>query len=454
MRGIFKPNFPTTNINGFDKIGSFLALNPFYTYTCVKNTDGNFFFAAMGTINKRRDPYVHRFNPTLNAIDQELRLPLATVTTRDVHRTSTFTHDASGNIIMASEIPNPATNGHGYHIKIHKTGTPGNIFSLGLTATITGTWSYPLIYNNGTTVFVSARGWTGGTFVRGEYWYCTSTNGGLTFGSMIRLYNSGDEQLVAYFQRIHDFSNNTTYMVLNERSNDDLNYPLVALVKTTDFITWSNIDGSFTKDVVASGAITRAEMVANCIVAESPTPLTVAVNFEGGCVKSNGQIRILVSYQLLTTNDIPDPTLGGAPSGIREVILDELRLYTYDEDDGWVYNNVDIPSNMRFYWATDKPMQYLNNDDAFDDVIFIDHTQNRDVYIKRSVDQFQTTTSIKKLSGFATKFRLGSCAYNVPLTKDNIIVLCDPVGDPIQAYFAEVDGPEDYSNIRILRLND
>lgn len=439
----------TIKINGLNKLSSFVAVNPFYTYTAVKNTDGNFFFSAMGRIDKRRDPYVFRFNPTTKKVDQERRLALATVETRDVHRTSTFTNDASGNILMASEIPNPSTGGHGYYIKIHKTTTPGDITTFTNTATITGRWSYPLIYNNGSKVFVSARGTTLSTFIRGQYWYCTSADGGETFGSMIKLYDSGNEQKVAYFQRIHDFTNGTTYMSLNERDNDATNYTFLAVVKTTDFITWSNVQGTFSKNVVSNGAITRAEMLANCLVFQSPSPTTIAVNFEGGVVKSDGQIRILVSIQTLTPNDITDPVLN-AGSGIREVELDELRFYTYNG--GWTYNNVQIPDNMRFYWATDKPIQYLNNNEAFDDIIFIDHTQSRDVYIKRSLDKFATTVNIKKLNGLGTKYRLGSCAYNVSKTEDNIIVLCDPVGDPIMGYFQATDGEEDYSNIKILQL--
>lgn len=60
-------------------------------------------------------------------------------------------------------------------------------------------------------------------------------------------------------------TNKVHYMVIGLRDQNDSKYFAFALLKTTDYINYSNYDGSFTKDVTAS-RITSAELYANCLI--------------------------------------------------------------------------------------------------------------------------------------------------------------------------------------------
>lgn len=428
----------TDTFNGAGRLAPFMPVNPFFTFTTLLS-NGKYYFGAMGLEATLRDSYMFQYNPSTNEIEHVVRVQISGVVTYDIHRMPTISVDGSGNIFMAAEeLQTPANGGHASPIRVYKTKIPGEIGSLEQIAVISNRWSYPHIHVDGTTVYIFARGTNSNTFIRGQYWMHKSTNGGTSFASPVKIYDSGDEQKVAYFQRLHDYNNNL-YLILNERDNDNFNYTYVAIIKSTDGgTTWTNISGSFSKNIVSVGAITRSEMRTNCMIYETPTPMTNAVNFEGGVVKSDGTVKVLISLQTPTGVDVPT-------TGVEEVVLDELRFYVYNA--GWTYNTVDIPPNMTFYWAADKPTRYINNDQNYDDIVII-NVSTRDVSMARSTDNFATQSSTVLLSGSGHSYRMGDMAFNAESEDDYILIIADPVGDPL---LWQNEGTTNYTNLRIYK---
>ena len=428
--------------SGSTKLSAFMPVNPFYTFTCIKS-NGMFYFGAMGLEAQLRNPYMLRYNPTTNTVDQELKINVSGVVTYDIHRMPTIAQDGSARLYMVAEdLQTPANGGHASPIRMYRTSTAGDITTFSLFSTVTtDRFAYPHLYIDRNNIFyVFARG-TNSTFnfIRGQYWMFKSLNKGTTWTSL-KIYDSGDEQKVAYFQRIHDYSDAGLYLVLNERDNDNFNYTYVAIIKSLDGgTTWTNLSGSFSKNVSSSGALTRTELRTNCMVYDSPAPTTKGVNFEGGVVKSNGVVKMLLSPQTKTGNSIPT-------TGVEEITLDELRLYTFSGG-SWTYNNVSFPANQTFYWAGDKPTRYINGNQTYDDIVVID-VNTRNVFLKRSSDNFATSTSTQILSGSGHNYRMGDIAFNATNEQDYILIIADPIGDPL---LWQNESTTNYTNLLIYR---
>lgn len=431
-------NEQSTQYNGSTKLAAFMPVNPFFTFTCIKS-NGKFYFGAMGLEAQLRNPFMYRYDPATNTVDQELEVNISGVVTYDIHRIPTIAQDDQKRIYMvAEELQTPAGGGHSAPIRVYRTSTPGDVSTFTHIGTIPNRYAYPHIFiDKNSLVYVFARGTNSAAFIRGQYWMHKSTNGGVTFTST-KIYDSGDEQKVAYFQRLHDYNDNL-YLILNERNNDDNNYTYVAIIKSVDGgTTWTNMSGSFSKNVVSSGALTRSEMRTNCMIYETPTPLTNAVNFEGGVVKRDGTVKVLISLQTPTGVDVPT-------TGVEEVELDELRFYVYNA--GWTFKNVDIPADMVFYWAADKPTRYVNSSQSYDDIIII-NVDTRDVSVARSTDNFDTQTDTQILDGTGHNYRMGDIAFNAESEEDYLFIIADPVGDPL---LWQNESTTNYTNLLIYR---
>lgn len=430
------PWFPV-KVHGKWRHPSFTPTSPGYTYGCCKNTDGNYYFVALSVATLNRDPWVYRYNPKTNLVDQDRRLVIGIVTD-DTHRLATIAHDSSGHIYVCFEhyttIPGEP---HGSIIDVYKTTTPFDISTLALLSQLSGRYSYPFIEVVGSNVFVAGRGSTDTVnFIRGKFDYFLSTNAGVTFGAAKTLYNSGNEQKVAYFQRIHGHDGHI-YLMLNERDNDTFAWTFVAVLKgTIGSDVWTNVQGTFSKNISVSGAITRAEIVANFIVYESPNYATIAVNCDGGICKSDGEIKLIITVQTYTGNE---------QFGNPESALDELRFY-YSSGGAWAYNVINVPPGAVFYWAYQRFFQCLQNDEPFDDVIIIDPS-TRDINIHRSTDNFATETTTFQLTGNG-QYRMGTFAYNVLTEEDYFLVLSDTPGDIFEIFN---EGSEDYSDILLCK---
>jgi hypothetical protein len=433
-------------VDGETKIPAFTPTSPFYTFGCVKAPSGKYFFGLMGRDDKNRDPYIYRYNPTTNLIEQEHRIVIGVdPADGDNHRVPNLEVETStGHIYMICETLGAISGqSHGSNMLIYKTTVAGDVSTLTLIKTITGCWTYPFIRVEGSNVFVCARGANSILpFIRGEQWYYKSTDGGANWDSGTRVYDSPDEQKVSYVFQMYDHNGNI-YLVLNERDNDLENWTFVSVIKGSfGSHVWTNIDVSFSKNVSSSGAITRAEMIANCLVYESANYSTEIVNFEGGIIKSDGSIHMLISLESLTGN-----TYLGNPEGE----LEELRFYTFSGG-SWSYNNIDLPvSPMQFYWAYERLFLFLNNDESgFNDVLFIDKTDSNKLYIKRSTDNFATESQTLYLAGDGLN-RMGQIAFNVDTEEEYLFIVVNTQGDPFEI---TSEGPEDYSNITVLKPID
>ncbi len=420
-------------IYGEKRIAAFSPILPFYTFGCLKNVDGFYYFGAMGRSDQQRNPFIYKYDPAKNQVTQVRRISIG-VATEDTHRVPTLTCDADGHIYVCCETLTDVE--HGTNILIYKTTVVGDLTTLALYKTITGRFAYPLIELSGNNGFVCARGTTNTvTFIRGDHWYMQSSDRFANISAAVQWYDSGNENLVAYVQRLQGHDGNI-YLVLNERDNTLNTETFIAVVKGSfGSNVWTNISGSFSKNVSSSGPITRAEIRTNCMVLDSIDYNTENVFYEGGIVKSDGTIKLLISKQTATGNVYLDNP---------EVVLDELRFYTYSG--GWNYNLVDIPANVVSYWTYERYIQLLNSNESFDDIIFIDPLSNMDVYFYRSSDNFVTQTNTLKQAGDG-KFRLGSFPYNITSANDYFLVLVSTPGDKFEIYN---EGPEDFSNLFLI----
>lgn len=427
------PKAPVS-FDGFNSISAFTPTSPFYTFGCVKNLDGRYYFAAMGKAINDRDPAIYKFNPFTNIIENVVRIRVGVIPLNaDTHRLPNMDVDSSGNLYVVMEKLS-ATEGHGSDILLYKTSTPYDLSTLTLIKTLTGRWSYPFIKVSGTNVFICARGTTSTiNFIRGQQWYFNSTDNGANFGSAVQLYASGDEQKVSYMWAQHDYNGNIC-IILNERDNDTANTPYISLIRGTfNSNVWTNAGATVSKNVSSSGAFTRTEMMTNNLVCITTDLVNISNNHEGGVIKSDGTIKVLMSVQTLT---------GNVYEGNSESELEELRLYTF-AGGAWTFENVSIPTGMVFYWAYQRYMLYINNDDTTDDILFIDSLNDNDVYLKRSTDNFATETSRLQLVG-NTRYRLGAIAFNVSTLDDYLFILTDTQGDLFEI---TAETALDYSNI-------
>lgn len=424
------PLFPV-KIHGKDRISSFTPISPSYFYSCIKNLDGCYYFAAMGRSSVNRDPWIYKYNPVTNSIVQEFRVQMGTVT-EDSHRVATIDNDSSGNIFVCAELLRTDVEAHSSPIKVYKTTTPYDISTLTLFYTSPGRYTYPWIEIQGSNIFLAGRGSTLSTFVRHQYAYLLSTDSGANFGTAVTVYDSGDPLNVAYMGRITS-NDGFVYLILNERDNAESNWTFVSIIKgTIGSNIWTNVQGTFSKNVLTSGAITRAEMIANCLVYESPDYDTIAVNCDGGVVKSNGDIKMVIITQTYT---------GEVYVGNPQTELLELRFYVFSGG-VWSYNVIDVTPGAVFYWAYERFYQIMQNNEAFDDVLEIDQT-TRALTVHRSTDNFATQTSKLQLPGDGM-YRLGTFAYNAQTEEDYFLALVSTPGDIFTIYDETVN---DYSNL-------
>lgn len=429
------PDIP--KVGGLDKIAAFLPVSSAYTFGCCKNVDGCYYFVAMGRINKWRDPYVYKYNPSTNLVEQGHRIQIG-VPIWDTHRLPTIDHDDDGNIYVCCEELH-VTNLHGSTMRLYKTTVPGDLSTLTLIKTFSGRWSYCHVCVNGSNVFITARGTTSTvSFARGTLYYWNSTDGGQNFGSPVQFYGSGNEQKVAYFRRVHCEDRSQIYLLLNERDNDTVNWTFVSLMKGTfNSNVWTNVTGSFSKNVSSSGATTRAEHVANALVLETTDYNDQAIQFRGGHVKSDGTVKLLLTVEEKTGNE----TSPGNP----EVLFEELRFYIHNGT-SWSYNNADLLDESELGWG--PIMRYVDSHEEFDDIIYVDPV-TRDVSLRRSYDNFATEISIPLVEGNGRNFMFGTHAFNAVTEDDYLFIMRDSVG---AIRVSDVEKPLDYTDLYLLRV--
>lgn len=429
---------PTQFIDGENKLSSFEALNPTYGFSCLKNTDGKYYFCARGRTSVNRDLYAYRYNPVTNTIEQEFRIVVGVVTW-DTHRGASIVHDTDGHLYVCFELLRTPANGlHGSDTLIYKTTVAYDVTTLSLLTTLTGRYSYQTIALSGNNVTVAARG-TSNTvnFIRDIYEYYDSTDLAVTFGSPIELFNSQDTNKPVYVQRIHDYNGTHDYLIWSERDNNLSNWLFVALFKRTlNSSTWMNFAETTSKDVVATSSIKRSERTPYLIEATTDDNL-IAVNFEGGVVKSDGSIKLIISLGQKT---------GTVIEGNPETKLIAIKFYTFTAGN-WVFNYVQIPPGITYVRANERIFQYINNDEAFDDILFIDKKKNHDVWLFRSTDYFATQVNHKITDGNGN-YSMGGFPFNITSVEDYLYILNIPHGN---IYADDDETAADWSDLFIIK---
>lgn len=396
-------------------------------------SDGKYYFLGNGMMadaNAKGDIFVYKYDYTTNEIEQEFRISIGFYYA-DSHRLPSFDIDSDGYIYIAFEELHSGDS-HGGPIHLWKTDDPGDLSSLREIKRLPGRWSYPHVLVNGDNVFIEARGSTNETtFIRDEIWYYNSTNGGSTFGSAVKLYDAADVDLPAYTRIMKDFSDPTRIcIILNERDNTEEEWGFVSLwIGLFGSDVWTNFQESFSKNVSSSGFLTRTETRTNCMIVDGESGFDIV--FRGGIIDSSENPKIIVAKFEPTGN-----TQAGNPEG--EII--ELRCYFYDS--GWDYNLIDIPSEMAYYPGYQRADAIVIKDGLPNDIIFIDRTNNNNVYRKRSSDNFATQEDSLVIAGNGS-YRAGAAA-------DGVLVLVDSDGNEFE--FGPTETAADFSNLLIVKL--
>lgn len=423
-------------INGAGFISNFTPLTPIFSGVLRNPIDGKFYFMAMGMADTNRDQFIFKYNASTNIVEQMFRVSIGFIDNLDTHRTGVLDIDSDGNIYFVFEELHIAPDSHGGPIHVWKTSSPCDLLTFKEINKISGRWSYPVIKVNGNNIFISARGSTNAvTFVNTEYWYFNSSDGGITFDAGVKLYDSDTADQIAYLWTMPDMSDaNGVAIILNERDNSSFTWSFISLIRgQIGSHVWTNYQGTFSKNASSSGFITRTEFRTNCMVVDG-----VALhdtNFDGGYIKADGSVRLLVSFQEQTGNEY---------LGNRENELLELRFYYYSS--GWQHNDIDIPAAMTYYWAYQRSVAMMILNETFDDVIFIDRTDLNNVYRKRSSDNFTTQTDTLVLSG-NSNWRFGGVPLNTSDALDEMMVLVDTQVDEFNA-----GDVTDYSDLLIVKL--
>lgn len=135
-------------------------------------------------------------------------------------------------------------------------------------STITGNNSYPGFCKLGTDLYVITRGGTGVDLMR-DY-ISKSTNSGATWTRKVLLeLNNGTGTDRAYFDVIY----HPTKLILGLRLREDALeiYTTIYYIESTDGHTFTNIDGTWSKDIDVEPRINRTDLETNCLVRFSAT---------------------------------------------------------------------------------------------------------------------------------------------------------------------------------------
>ena len=363
----------------------FKTIDPFFTFMVGYNNEFWYFVSQRdGGVPNNRATQIYKVNSSL-VIVQEYTLPLdASITSSfDVHPIATINFDSNNNqYVLREKGKNSTTNSNGHNTDwvLHKTTVAGDLTSLAIVNTISGFYSYPMLWvdGDGTDIFIAGRG----TSVANQRILnmSISDDGGTTFNSY-DVFNTNDTNVRSYQHIIHSTSTAEKIVGFNLRDDTNAGKIGVHLIKSSDGINWSNISDTFTKNVDTSGTISKAELDANCAIwLRASTDYNI--NFEGG-VKKDGVVRVLISRSLLDDVVIDGNTYQ---------TYKELRLYKYDGSWSYVDLTSIMPENY-VIWGVQRTVQ-LSWDDTFDYITIIDKVSSPEVIRQyKSTNLFQDYTT-------------------------------------------------------------
>jgi len=404
--------------------GELKPLDPFYTFMAGYNTiDGYHYFVMQehGGIPNNRANHVYKFDINSMSIIQDYIIPVdAGITeTYDTHPKGVIDFDSNGHIYILQERGDDSVDtasGHDTDWLLYKTTTPGDITTLTLLKTIVGYWSYPILQVNSlSSIFLGGRGRSVGVTL--DRWTIqVSNDAGANFNEYEVIDTGLGGEARAYVQRVANYYNNDIILALNPRRDSEGAFFAVYIIRSSDGITWTNWQQTFSKNVNSSGAISMAELDANCLIVEQEDTDHV-YDFDGGVFRGN-------ELKLLITRASKEAVL---PSGFAYETPIEFRIYTYSS--GWNYTALpEITPNYRHIWARERCWS-LSSDGSTDYIYVIDNNDtNYPFYEYKSNNNF-LTYSIRKLTNFDNKIYYGSHIFNCPSLDKRLLILIDVQGD-------------------------
>lgn len=411
--------------DGTNVISEWQSFNLFVPYQSVKS--GAYYFIAMmkkGGPPNNRMVKILKYNSLTNLVEQEADISTYSGVTSayDTHPNPTINVDSNGTIFVTRERSGDSTgysDNHQTNIMVHRTTTPGDLSTLTLTE-VTATHSYIKSWiSPNDDLYVFGRGDSTSVIFENAISYFKSTNGGVSFGSQVRVVNYNDSGLGpnALYHQFLSSEDGNFYLLINERDQVNSEFRNIMLLKTSDWVTWSNMQGTFSKNVVSSGYITRTEVYDNCLVYEVAVGRQVI--FDGGYVDSNSNLKMLISG---------GDSFGGVVLGNKSIAYDEMNYITYDS--GWVFTDIsEIISGNTFYFVSERYVGLAHGGNIY----FVDHNGDKSLYLYTSNDDF-TTYSRKLVVQGNSNYKFGTTCAN----DGNFCTLIDVQGDQFDT--------TDYSN--------
>jgi hypothetical protein len=252
----------------------------------------------------------------------------------DCHAHGSLIVADDGHIIVVHErLRNTSSSGHNGNYQIKRSVNPEDP-SAGFTLVHeTGSGNcYPHIWKtaNGD-LFVSSRYGSDYYYDHYRIMFYKSTDNGLTWNTGNIVVNFGTARNYwAYHARITQSDSDGINLAVNRCDRDPgYGYPDCYYLNSEDGETWTNIDGSFTKNIITDGPLTCDEMDSHCLVQHLPGNNEVT-SLGSGCFSPSGNIYFI---DCESWRNNPDP----ADWYLR-----------YWEDDEW--KKVTIPHNDKFMW--------------------------------------------------------------------------------------------------------
>lgn len=228
----------------------------------------------------------------------------------DEHLAPYLTIDNNGYIYVSKELGNPT---HISPIQVFKSNNPLDITG-GFTRInlFSGDFSYPYMLKTGDKIIMAARS----SSLNVKIWTKGLTDS--AFAEVSNLCNDPDGRNYPYPIKNIDEDIVWFTVQINTNVGGHANFRKIYVLQTTDGITWSNVNGSFSKNITVA-ALSKAELETNYLLTSVTSPNVVFCS--GAFIDSNGMPRLLVEEA--TENVL---------SGWR----DTHTLATYHYNGGWV----------------------------------------------------------------------------------------------------------------------
>lgn len=249
-------------------------------------------------------------------------------------------HDAPGICITPSgEVLLVHEESHNAVMYVERT-VNKSVGSLTSLSTIPGLHSYPNLDVLGSNIFLFVRGsdsWSNGTF-EDSVLYKSTDNGATWNGTKVL----NTDTNAGYWERPYILSiygtSKLRYMICM-LDDSAVKFTKIYYIESSDGITFSNISGSFSKNISSSGFITKAELESNCLALENAGTDVLskaAVRTSSGMIVSinnydTGAYKVLYSTGgawSTKTLSIPNYVATGQSSGYR---VDFFVLYSYSD---------------------------------------------------------------------------------------------------------------------------